>query len=281
MPEEQAIDDALRQAAAALSDASDSPKLDAELLLAQTLDVPRSYLFAHPEDSLDESTARRFQSLVSRRLRGEPLAYITGAREFWSLMLMVSPDTLVPRPETEILVQQALDVIPRGKNVSVLDLGTGSGAIALAIAKERPDASVTATDVSENALRIARENARQLDIINVEFFQGDWIEPVLGRRFDVIVSNPPYIRSADTSLQSLTYEPLLALCSGDDGLESIRMLATQCKSVLPEGGHLLLEHGFDQQDDVASILRSEGWTTIECIRDYSGQPRVTHALLSN
>jgi len=272
------IDEALAKATARLGNFSESPRLDAELLLTQALDVPRSYLFTYPEDTLDEAASERFFSAVSRREEGEPLAYIHGEKEFWSLTLMVSPDTLVPRPETETLVQEALVAIPRDEHRDVLDLGTGSGAIALAIASERPMTQMVATDLSEAALAIAVENARQLDIINITFLSGDWTEPVSEQRFDVIVSNPPYVESSDPALQRLQHEPLSALAAGEDGLDAIRLLATQCRSIIRPGGTFLLEHGADQQDAVASILAEAGWGGIRCINDLAGKPRVTVAI---
>ena len=173
-----------------LRSSSESPRLDAELLLAQALDVPRSYLFAHPEDTLDPAAVDRFFSNINRRTSRLPLAYMTGEKEFWSMTLVVSPDTLVPRPETEVLVDQALQRIPRSENFTVLDLGTGCGAIGLAIAKECPNCDITATDISEPALAVARQNANQHALPNIEFLSGDWTAPVAGRVFDLIASNP-------------------------------------------------------------------------------------------
>jgi len=245
--------------------------------LSQALDVARSYLFAHPEDLLDGVTFERFQALLSRRQSGEPLAYLQGTKEFWSLPLMVSPDTLVPRPETEILVQQALDAIPRDTEYSVLDLGTGSGAIALAIAGERPDAAVTATDASESALAVARENARQLDIANVSFATGSWFAAVPGRLFDLIVCNPPYVRRDDPALDRLTFEPQSALVSGIEGLDDIRLIIRGAISAIRPGGRLLLEHGADQAEQVAQLMASAGWRDVKCRSDYAGLPRVTSA----
>ena len=278
MSEQIRIDEALAKATARLGNFSESPRLDAELLLTQALDVPRSYLFTYPEDTLDQAASERFFSAVGRREEGEPLAYIHGEKEFWSLALMVSPDTLVPRPETETLVQEALAVIPRDEHRDILDLGTGSGAIALAIATERPMTQLVATDFSDAALAIAVENARQLDICNITFLSGDWTEPVSEQVFDVIVSNPPYVESNDPALLQLRHEPLSALEAGEDGLEAIRLLATQCRSIIKPGGTLLLEHGADQQDAVANILKQAGWTGIRCINDLAGKPRVTTAI---
>ncbi|MDH3906549.1 MAG: peptide chain release factor N(5)-glutamine methyltransferase, partial [Gammaproteobacteria bacterium] len=247
------------------------------LLLARVIDVPRSYLFAHPEEPLDAHTVDRFRAVLDRRLAGEPMAYITGIREFWSLELMVTPATLVPRPETELLVDLALREIPRRADWGILDLGTGSGAIAIAIAKERPLSRVTATDVSAEALEVARQNARQLEIPNIEFLSGDWTGPVQGRTFNVVVSNPPYVRSDDEALDALHCEPRSALSAGEDGLDAIRILARDCRALLEPGGVLLIEHGAEQRDGVAAALREHDWSDVTCHTDYAGLPRVTVA----
>ena len=275
--EYEPIRDALARATDRLSRSSDSPRLDAELLLARAIDVPRAYLMAHPEDTLDPDARSRFEDAVERRAAGMPLAYITGVREFWSLSLMVTPDTLVPRPETELLVEQALARIGRRADLRILDLGTGSGAIALALARERPLCHVVATDRSEAALAVARQNARQLDVDNVEFLAGDWIEPVHGRSFDLIVANPPYVAEGDPALDALRREPRTALAAGPDGLDAIRRIAAEAAAVLAGGGCLLLEHGADQERAVAEILAAAGWTDIHCYRDLAGLPRVTGA----
>ncbi len=256
---------------------SDSPRLDAELLLAQALDVPRSYLFAHPEDALDWAALERFCSSLERRSDELPLAYISGEKEFWSMTLIVSPDTLVPRPETELLVDQALQHIPKNENFSILDLGTGCGAIALAIAKERPHCDITATDVSDAALAVARENANRLALANVEFLCGDWTAPVAGRTFDIIASNPPYVPEADPDLERLKHEPQIALLSGKDGLDAIRRISVEAKSVLRPGGTLLIEHGDNQAEEIARILSADGWGEISQVNDLAGKPRVTIA----
>jgi release factor glutamine methyltransferase len=271
------IDAALADAIERLGPVSDSPRLDAELLLARALDVPRSYLFAHPEDVLDPNAVGRFSEVVDRRADGVPLAYITGEKEFWSMTLFVNPDTLVPRPETEILVDQALMRIPRRATLKILDLGTGSGAIALALAKERPLCEITATDISDAALSTARENARQNSLPNIEFLPGSWFEPVAGRKFDMVVTNPPYIPIDDPDLENLRHEPRAALASGQDGLDAIRHIAASAADVMNPGGTLLLEHGDQQQEAVAEILRNEGWSNIEIASDLAGQPRVTIA----
>ena len=256
---------------------SDSARLDAEILLCQTIDMPRSYLFAHPEDELDDLTKDRFETLLQRRIDGEPMSYITGSKEFWSHNLLVSPATLVPRPETELLVELALREIPRKAEWQILDLGTGSGAIAISIAAERLLCTVTATDVSPDALAIAAENVRHSDLANVDCILGGWTAPVADQQFNVIVSNPPYVREDDEALQDLRHEPLSALASGADGLDDIRILATDCAAILAVDGWLMMEHGADQQADVASILEAAGWVDITCHNDLAGKPRVTVA----
>ena len=271
------IAEAIGEATARLGGISESACLDAELLLARSIDMPRSYLFAHPEDTLDDAALARLEQTLVRRLEGEPMAYITGLKEFWSMELIVSSATLVPRPETELLVDVALREIPRDADWAVLDLGTGSGAIALAIARERQLCQLTATDVSADALAVARENARQLFVSNVEFLEGSWTKPVAGQRFRVIVSNPPYVAAGDNALETLHAEPAIALAAGEDGLDSITVLARDCTSIIEDDGQLVLEHGAEQRDQVAEILLSYGWEHIQCYDDLSGLPRVSSA----
>ncbi len=271
------LDAAIADATDRLRDVSDSPRLDAEILLCRTINMPRAYLFAHPEDTLDELTIDRFEEILGRRESGVPMAYIMGVKEFWSYEFAVSPATLVPRPETEILVNLAVCEIPRDAEWQVLDLGTGSGAIAIAIACERRMCEVTAVDISDEALTVARENARLLAPGNVTCLQGDWTEPVRGREFDLVVSNPPYVRADDEALATLLHEPQSALVAGADGLDAIRALAEDCVDILAEGGALMIEHGADQADDVAALLAAHGWADISCHNDLAGLPRVTVA----
>jgi release factor glutamine methyltransferase len=273
------IDAALADGTERLRGVSDSPMLDAELLLARALDVPRTYLVAHPEDALDPAAVERFFSSVERRSDGLPLAYISGEKEFWSMTLFVSPDTLVPRPETEVLVHQALQRIPDDESFAVLDLGTGNGAIAMAIARERSNCRITATDISDAALAVARENANRHALPNIEFLSGDWTAPVAGRTFDLIASNPPYVPSADSDLEGLKYEPQMALASGEDGLDAIRRISVEAISVIEPGGTLIIEHGDRQQQEVARILSAEGWSEIAQVNDLAGKPRVTIAVM--
>lgn len=271
------LDAAIADAARRLSSITESARLDAEILLCQTIDMPRSYLFAHPEDELDDLSQNRFEALVERRLQGEPMPYITGMREFWSRELLVSPATLVPRPETELLVELALREIPRSAEWQILDLGTGSGAIAISVAAERSLCTITATDVSADALAIARENVRQADLANVICLLGDWTTPVRNQLFNIIISNPPYVRDSDEALLTLRHEPLSALASGKDGLNDLRVLATDCAAILAPFGWLMMEHGADQNGDVADLLRAADWVEITCHNDLAGLPRVTVA----
>lgn len=271
------LDAAIADAVERLSHISESPRLDAEILLCRTIDMPRSYLFAHPEDELDELAQERLAGLLERRVTGEPMAYITGMKEFWSHELFVSPATLVPRPETELLVDLALREIPRKAEWEVLDLGTGSGAIAIAIAGERPMCQVTAIDVSEDALAVARQNVRALSSGNVDLAHGNWTAPVQERTFNIVVSNPPYVCETDQALLKLQHEPQSALAAGEDGLDAIRVLAADCPAILEDDGALLIEHGADQASGVAALLKSHGWTDICCHNDLAGLPRVTVA----
>lgn len=271
------IDNSLADAAERLAEVSDSPGLDAETLLAWVLDAPRSHLFTHPEAELNDQAARAFSAALARRHQGEPVAYITGSKEFWSLLLKVTRDTLVPRPETETLVEQALLLIPRDRPCRILDLGTGSGAIALALASERPNCEIVATDASRDALEIAKENAKQHELDNIRFVEGTWTEPVADECFDFVVANPPYVRDDDPAFDELRYEPRSALAAGPDGLDAIRRIAEDAGRILAANGTLFLEHGADQRNAVADVLRQTGWTGIECINDLAGHPRVTKA----
>lgn len=250
---------------------------DAEILLAHAMGKPRSWLFAHAGDALGAADEARFQILLQRRIAGEPVAYLTGSRGFWTLELAVSPATLVPRPETELLVEQALERLPVGQGLQVADLGTGSGAIALALAKERPLAQLVATDASSDALAVAAGNARRNGIMNVEFRHGSWLDPLLGERYHLIASNPPYVAEGDPHLQQgdLRFEPALALSSGADGLDAIRLIAVSSPACLQPGGWLLLEHGMDQGPAVRTLLRDAGFLGVKTVRDLEHRDRVT------
>jgi release factor glutamine methyltransferase len=265
----------LSSAARELEKFSDSARLDAELLLCHALHKPRSYLFSHADASVDHEARERFDQFLARRLGGEPVAYITGRKEFWSMSLEVSPDTLVPRPETEHLVELALDKVGSLEAPKLADLGTGSGAIALALARELPRSTLIATDKSEEAIGVAMRNAKRLGLANVEFRQGDWTAPIAGETFDLVASNPPYVRDGDPALRQLRREPLAALAAGPDGLDDIRRLVRDCPSVTRPGGWLLIEHGADQAPTVAKLFAEAGWCDISNATDLAGRPRVT------
>ena len=264
--------------AAGSSGEADSALLDAELLLAHTLSSSRAQLKSHPESMPSAERASRYAELIRRRAVGEPVAYITGRREFWSLPLAVSPAVLIPRPETELLVERALD-LRAAADGSLLDLGTGSGAIAIAIASERPAWRITATELSESALATARLNAAALGLHRIEFLPGNWFEPLVGRRFDLVASNPPYIAESDPALRRapLQYEPRLALAAGEDGLSSLRGIIQAAPAYLERHGWLLLEHGADQADRVARALVVRGFSHVRSLRDLAGHERMTEA----
>ena len=250
---------------------------DAALLLAHALGKSRSWLFAHADDALGEAEAERFDVLLARRAAGEPVAYLTGWRGFWTLELAVTPATLVPRPETELLVDLALARLPVDAPVRVADLGTGSGAIALAIASERPRAQVLATDASSAALDVARGNAARNGIGNVAFRLGSWLQPLGEDTFDLIASNPPYIAEGDPHLArgDLRFEPAMALSCGADGLDAIRVIVRDAPACLRPGGWLLLEHGWEQGDAVRALLAAAGFADVATERDLEQRDRVS------
>jgi len=267
----------LRMASSELGKTSHSPRLDAEILLAHVLETPRSHLHARPEQRVDDKKMRQFALLVVARCKGRPIAHLTGKRDFWSLSLKVTAATLIPRPETELLVEETLRVVPAGARWYIADLGTGSGAIALSLARERPHCKFVATDISRLALEVARENASGLKITNVEFLEGEWFTPIASRRFGAIVSNPPYVPNDDPHLRSgdLRFEPRLALTGGPDGLAAIRKIVLRAPTHLESGGMLLLEHGYDQGERVRGLLAAAGFTHIYSVSDLSGNSRVT------
>jgi len=267
----------VRDLLAAASRRLGGARLEAELLLAHALGVSRARLYAWPEHEPEPMQREAFDRLIAARERGEPIAYLTGRREFWSLDLAVTPDVLIPRHETELLVELALDRIARDRDVRVADLGTGSGAIALALARERPLARVTATDASAAALDVARRNAARLGIGNVAFAVGDWYAALGDARFDLIISNPPYIAAGDAHLAQgdLRFEPAAALASGADGLDAIRRIVADAPEHLADGGALLLEHGFDQSLRVRALLDAAGFQNVTSVSDNGGHERVT------
>ena len=268
---------ALARARTALEAVSGTARLDAEVLLAEVLGWSRSRLLAHPGASLDPARARRFEALVERRRGGEPIAYITGRREFWSLEFTVTPDTLVPRPETEHLVEAVLGVVPPDDAATVADVGTGAGAVAVALARERPRSFVLGSDQSPAAVAVARANAARLGAGNVSFIVADACAALAQGRWSVIVSNPPYVAEGDPHLMAgdLRFEPREALVSGPRGLAMLETLARQGPARLVDGGWLVVEHGRDQGPAVRALLASARLGTIETIRDLAGNERVT------
>ena len=269
------VAETLQRGARSLDSHSDSPRLDAELLLGKILGLSRAALIARGNDPVASERAQGYASLIEQRLKGAPIAYLTGTREFWSLVLRVTPAVLVPRPETEVLVELALQRLPRDRSSSVLDLGTGSGAIALAIASERPGARVTGVDISPAALEVAIQNSRDLGLSGIDWRLGSWFAPVPGERFDMIVANPPYVAAADPALEKLAAEPAIALCDGPTGLEALSAIAGAAAPHLEDHGWLILEHGSDQAPAVARLLERHGFTQVRSHLDFSGKPRVT------
>ena len=275
------IQHVLNQAQLTLTADSESPRIDSEILLAHVLECNRTYLRTWPEKSLSPEQQTQFQQLISRRSAGEPIAYITGKREFWDMTLHVSPDTLIPRPETEHLVELALEKIPQISEWRVADLGTGCGAIALAIARERPHCKIFAADKSATALVVAQSNARHLDINNVTFIEGSWLEPFSKSRekqqFEIIVSNPPYIHPDDQHLGQgdLRYEPTQALRSSPDGLADILAIAEAARDHLVSPGWLILEHGYDQGSIVKKTLETLGYFQVSTMEDLAKNERLS------
>lgn len=268
------IDQLLAQAAQI-----DSPtaQLDTELLLAFVLDKPRSYLYAWPDKTVDEAHVAAFMALVERRQRGEPVAYLLGRQGFWTLDLEVAEHTLIPRADSELLVETALQLADDSSVRKVLDLGTGTGALALALASERPLWSVTGVDRIESAVALAQSNQRHLQLTNVQFLHSHWFSALSGQRYDLILSNPPYIAANDPHLQQgdVRFEPLSALVSGVDGLDDIREIIVQAPNYLTAAGWLLLEHGFDQAHAVRQLLGGAGFIDVYSRRDLSGHERIS------
>ena len=268
------VSEALDWATEQLS-ASDEARLDSQVLLAYALNVSRAWLFTWPDKALDGATLTAFNALIEERKSGTPIAYITGYRDFWSLRLKVTPDTLIPRADTELLVETALTLKNVEKPCDVIDLGTGTGAIALSLANECPSWRITATDINPKTLSVAEENAKALDL-NVRFKASAWFDDIK-ERFDLVISNPPYIESDDPHLQQgdLRFEPAGALVSGHDGLDDIRLLVQQALKHLNKGGYLLLEHGYQQAEAVRTLMADAGYIDIETHQDIEDRDRVT------
>ncbi len=277
----RSIRDVLSQDGASLGAAlvltPNEARFEVQMLLQRTLGVARAWLIAHAEQVLSGEQQAAYDAMFRRRLQGEPIAYVLGEREFFGLTFSVTPATLIPRPETELLVELALQRIPEQGRFRVLDLGTGSGAIAIAIAKNRPQAEVMAVDASEAALQVARENARRLGAVNLSFLQSEWFSALVGQRYDLIVSNPPYVAGGDPHLGQgdVRFEPVSALVSGADGLDDIRSIVVRTRDFLEPGGWLLLEHGYDQSAQVRGLLQQNGFDEVFSAKDLAGIDRVS------
>jgi len=273
------INTAIEWAATCCSRVSDTPKLDAEILLAYCLGKPRSYLYSWPEQLLESKELHRFQALVDQRTLPTPVAYLLGEREFYSLTLKTNPATLIPRPETEVLVETAIGICESESLTSLLELGTGTGAIAIALKVHRPGMNIVATDISPGCLDLARQNAAD-NAVTIDWIESDWFSQIETKtKFEIIVSNPPYIPAAHPCLREgdLRAEPLSALSPGETGLEALQQIIVNAAAFLKPGGYLLLEHGFDQQQEVAELMQVNGFSNIECKLDLNRLPRVSLA----
>jgi len=277
------IDSAIRWATQHIETCSESARLDAELLLSHCLHKPRSYLYSWPEQELSESSWQRFRDLVQQRLQPTPIAYLLGTREFFSMEYATTPAALVPRPETELLVELALQQIPADLPLRVCDLGTGTGIIAITLKKQRPLTSVCATDVDSNCLALARDNALRHEV-DIDFIESDWYENLPpGSNFDLIVSNPPYVAADHPFLLQgdLPAEPAIALTPGTSGLEALEVIIAGAPEQLVSNGILILEHGYDQEAAVATLLQDHGFSEIRCESDHNNLPRTSIARLIN
>ncbi|MBT3135067.1 peptide chain release factor N(5)-glutamine methyltransferase [Alteromonas sp. ALT199] len=272
------IDNALTWAVKQL-EGGESPSVDAKVMLANILDKSQTYLFTWPDKMLNATEKAEFENAVAKRKRGEPVAYIIGKRDFWTLSLFTSPDTLIPRPDTEVLVEHVLNWANENPSnaLSICDLGTGTGAIALALASEIPEASVTGVDFQQGAVNLATRNAEANGITNAQFMQSDWFSALTGQTFDMIVSNPPYIEETSPYLNEgdVRFEPKTALTSGCDGLDDIKHIINNAPQFLNKGALLAFEHGFDQGTVVNTLLADAGFVDVKTIKDYGDNDRVT------
>lgn len=268
----------LANATNTLTNHSDSPLLDAEVLLGFVLNKPRTYLRAWCDNTLTDQQQTVFAALVQQREQGIPIAYLTGTREFWSRDFTVTSDVLIPRPDTELLIELSLELIPKNHAVKLIDLGTGSGIIAVTLAAERPNAQVVAVDASLAALEVAKRNAQQHQLTNIEFYQSDWFANVPNTLFDLVISNPPYIDPEDEHLQQgdVRFEPKSALIADNQGLSDIEIIADKARHYLKPAGHLFIEHGYNQAPQVQAIFNALAYENVQSYRDLSGQFRVTY-----
>jgi release factor glutamine methyltransferase len=273
------ISQALTQARHQLQTSSPSPASDASILLCHVLDCSSSHLIAWPDKQLSDDQSQRYNALIEERRKGKPVAYITGEKEFWSLLLKVTPAVLIPRPETEILVEFALEALKDNPKAEIADLGTGSGAIACALASEQPGWHITATDTSAEALAIARQNAETHQLHNIDFVQGHWFEALQREDYDMVISNPPYVAAEDPHLGQgdVRFEPDDALSAGIQGMDDIEVIAREAADHLVAGGWLAVEHGYDQQQLVHDCFARNGFVDITQQADLSGTPRITAA----
>lgn len=271
------VKEIIRNISYQLNICSETPNLDAEMLIGYILQKSRAELFAHPEIQVTPIQKKQLTNYVSRRVAGEPVAYIFGEKEFWSLSLIVTPDVFIPRPETEMLVEWILKNLPKDERLRVADLGTGSGAIAIAIASERSHWQIVAVDNSKKALKVAKINAERYHIRNINFYFSEWCQALAQKNYHVIVGNPPYIFDYDNHLKQLQYEPQKALIGGPDGLSSIRTIIEEAKSYLTDGGWLLLEHGFDQSQKIIELMEAAYYYQVQDYTDLAGLPRMVVA----
>jgi len=271
------IKTALTETVGLLDGVSESPLLDAEVLLCKVLGKDRSHLRTWPDAKISPKHILAYQALVADRQQGKPIAYITGTREFWSRDFQVSPDVLIPRPDTELLIELSLALVPENQVHKIIDLGTGSGIIAITLVAERPVSHVSATDISTAALACAKANATRHQAERIQFYQSHWFDDVPTGKFDLIVSNPPYLAADDEHLQQgdLRFEPLTALVSAQQGLSDIETIAETSRCRLENGGVLLVEHGYNQKGAVQKLFRNLGYHNVQTHNDLSGQPRVT------
>ena len=267
----------LLQKAEQIINSSESARLDAEILFCEVMQFNRSRIYSHPEQIVPDDKSTLFQSLIEQRQQGRPIAHLTGKKEFWSLELAINKDTLIPRPETELLVETALQMIPDDTIFNILDLGTGSGAIAIALASERPDCNIVATDINTNALMMAKKNATTHQLENIQFYLSNWYQNIPSQEFDLIVSNPPYIRQDDEHLSQgdVRFEPELALVAGADGMQAINIILGNAKQYLASNAYLLIEHGYDQKQSVHEAFLKYDFRQPKTFQDLSGQDRIT------
>lgn len=275
LPEQPDVQTALNWAVQQLT-LSETARLDSECLLAECVGQNRTWLFTWPDRTLTDAQWQRFQALIADRATGQPVAYLLGYREFWGLSLKVSPDTLIPRPDTEDLVAKVLELMPQPK-ATIADLGTGTGAIALALASEKPDWQITACDFNPGAVALAEENRKALGFDHVTVMPSDWCQALADQHYDLIVSNPPYIEDNDPHLSQgdVRFEPLSALTSGADGLDDIRLISEQAKRCLKAGGWLIFEHGYNQGQAVQSVMAAAGYQQVQTCQDLAGVDRMT------